>query len=116
MADSLWVGEAAVLDAGYLASLWFVGELPWPSCFVIGALITGFVAGKRVCLGRAKADPALVSVAPVLPFSLWNLSRHCPKPQAPATAEIARETGTSVSGEPLRVVVNRIGFPRGSLA
>lgn len=93
----LWVGLAAVLDGAYLASLWFVVDLPGLSYFLILGLVAGFAAGQRIYLGRTEVHPALVSLALIVPFSLWNFSTQ--GGQAAACATASTESATAHSTE-----------------
>lgn len=95
--SSLKVLGGALLDAAYLVSLWFVVDLPWLSYFLVSGLIAGFVAGKRVYLGRTNVNPALIGVAPILPFSLWNLSAKGEETRLSKTEETANGSAAPIN-------------------
>ncbi|MCP1367006.1 hypothetical protein BIS06_17415, partial [Halomonas sp. BBD48] len=72
------VGLAALLDAVYLVSYWFVPDLPWLS---YGLLLGWIVAGVAACRWWSRSMSArwqawLLAFSPILPCVSWVMSRQ----------------------------------------
>ncbi|GHA93698.1 hypothetical protein [Modicisalibacter luteus] len=72
------VGLAVLLDAAYLASYWFVPELPWLSYGLLLGWIVGGVAARRwwVRFIPTRWQAVLLALSLVLPCVSWVMSRQ----------------------------------------